>query len=259
MIWKKSWIEVRARMWMAVIGLFAAGAILMTATGPNMMKTATNPQSSVRFAADFAAGFAAQSLEFRIAWMAFLGSVLPMMVAGYAVLLGGAGINAQTNTGMAQVFHGSMLYTLSLPVSRMRLLHTRALAGTGALAVVCATALFAVVVGSRFEGRVVDLGELLPIGLLMFLGGLAFFALSTLLAVYLNEMWQALWGISAIGVLSTAIRFVPGAASLDPFKVMSGERMIARGAFPVFEIGMLLLVAAAFYGAAMYALQKREF
>src|ERR1035438_4342070 len=58
-----------------------------------------------------------------------LGSVLLYIFT--AIFLAGSGINSQTTYGLTSGFHGSMLFTLSLPVSRRRLLFVRA--GLGAL------------------------------------------------------------------------------------------------------------------------------
>ena len=48
-----------------------------------------------------------------------------------AIFLAGSGVNSQTTYGLTSGSHGSMLFTLSLPVSRRRLLFVRA--GLGAI------------------------------------------------------------------------------------------------------------------------------
>ena len=58
-----------------------------------------------------------------------LGTVLLYIFT--AIYLAGSGINSQTMYAATTGFHGSMLFTLSLPASRRRLLFARA--GLGAL------------------------------------------------------------------------------------------------------------------------------
>src|ERR1035438_4815038 len=58
-----------------------------------------------------------------------LGSVMLYIIA--ANFLAGSGVNSQTTYAATSGFHGSMFFTLSLPVSRRQLLFVRA--GLGAL------------------------------------------------------------------------------------------------------------------------------
>jgi len=108
MLWFKAWLETRWRF------AFLVGLILLVWLSLEWI-TATGVHTSVPAA--------------RL-WMGIqLGSVLLYIFT--AIYLAGSGINSQTLYAATTGFHGSMLFTLSLPISRRRLLFARA--GLGAL------------------------------------------------------------------------------------------------------------------------------
>src|SRR5215813_13445347 len=128
MLWYKSWLETR---WRFFIGL---GLLLLSGGGivyvyPQVMKLL--PQASeldtngelgqrikegVELARDFR-GYV---------WSQWMRQNLAQMATLFAIILGSGGPYA----------HGSELFTLSLPVSRRRLVGTRAAAGLGELVVI---------------------------------------------------------------------------------------------------------------------------
>jgi hypothetical protein len=110
MLWFKAWLETRWRFG------FVVGSILLVWVAPFWLPL---------FGLRVPAGFPASKL-----WVAIhLGTVLLYIYA--AIFLAGSGINTQTTYSATSGFHPSMLFTLSLPVSRRRLLLVRA--GLGAL------------------------------------------------------------------------------------------------------------------------------
>jgi hypothetical protein len=101
MLWYKAWLETR---WTLV---FTFGSMLLIWLGPPLL-----------------------GAHWARPWLGFqLGSA--GLYCFTALFLADSGINSQPMYGLAPGFHGSMLFTLSLPVSRRRLLFVRA--GFGAI------------------------------------------------------------------------------------------------------------------------------
>jgi hypothetical protein len=164
MLWFKAWLEVRWRF------VFMVGSILLVWLSP-LWITATGVHSGV-----------AASRQ----WMGLqLGSVLLYIMT--AIYLAGSGINSQTLYAATTGFHGSMFFTLSLPVSRRRLLFVRA--GLGAL-LTCS--LVVIMVGYMLFLRPEATSALQALMYMtrVIVCTMAVYALSVLLACVLDEMWQ---------------------------------------------------------------------
>src|ERR1700685_3404709 len=105
MLWHKGWLETRFRL------LFTLGFTTIILVLQYSARTATPPPGG-------------KSAAFGL--VMFAGPTLVLMVCA---LLGGAGIVTQPSLQATKGLHGSTLFTLSLPVSRLRLLAVRASIG----------------------------------------------------------------------------------------------------------------------------------
>src|ERR1017187_9106791 len=163
MLWYKAWIETRWRFALMV------GLVLLTWLTPLWL-----PSIGIRLPSGVP--------ESRL-WMGVhLGSVLLYIYT--AIFLAGSGINSQTTYGATSGFHGSMLFTLSLPVSRRRLLFVRA--GLGALQT---SALVAIMAGFSLFQRPGATSALQSLAYITraIVCNMAVYALSVLLACLLDE------------------------------------------------------------------------
>jgi len=111
MLWHKGWLETRYRL------LFALGFVVLFQL--LLHRSSATPQG-------------------------ILGLVLfpnPVLVVMSYTMLAGAGVATQPSFVASKGIHGSTLFTLSLPVTRLRLLSVRAaigwLEGSGVIAVLC--------------------------------------------------------------------------------------------------------------------------
>ncbi|MGH9663659.1 MAG: hypothetical protein ACRD9L_04455 [Bryobacteraceae bacterium] len=190
MLWMKGWLETRWRL------LFAVGIILSTLVarafvGVPLEQDARRMMTAVTFLWLFA-----------------------------AVFLAGAGIKTQAAFQATKGLHGSTYVTLSLPVSRFRLLAVRAgigfleTAGIILLSGAVAWALFPMV---RAGSTLADLIKLVLTG---WCCTLTFYAIAVLVAVFLDEMWQV-WGtLIAIGLMKWLTVRYPPPPSLDVFRAI---------------------------------------
>src|ERR1700733_5394066 len=160
MLWYKGWLETRYRILM-VLGMSLLFMFLM-AHG-----VSSNPQPAARF-----------TVPYLFYWV-FV-----------AVLLAGAGINTQSALQATQGLHGSMYFTLSLPVSRFRLLAIRA--GLGMLETACVVAAVCCTTWAVFPGLRAHLTGLDAFEYIVTVSVCIseFYFLSVLLATFLDELWK---------------------------------------------------------------------
>lgn len=226
MLWYKAWLETRWRCLSLVISMVLALLTLLPASA--------SPQ---RF------------------WVG-LALVSTLLNCFAAVYLGGAGVNTQTAYSAMQGFHGSMLFTLSLPVSRRRLFLVRA--GLGALE----TGVFvAITTGATLIWRpeATSLAQALRYGIRAIVCTLAVYALSTLLACFLDEMWQvsgASLVLAAVWMLQTRNAVV---SQLSPLRGMSLISYPLAAPMCWAPLLCALIATAVLLCASVLVLQRKEY
>jgi ABC-2 type transport system permease protein len=174
MLWFKGWLETRLR------ALFGIGMCLFFILLVN--RHATPPAATGQRA---------------LGTFAFVWAILPSMTG-----LAGAGVRTQPAFQAIKGQHGSMYFTLSLPVSRMRILATRAMLGwietTALIAFVCGTA-WAVVPGLRTNVPVAGVAAYF----LTVSGCVSgFYFLSVLFATFLDAQWLPFAGMISVAALA---------------------------------------------------------
>ena len=170
-----------------------------------------------------------------------------------AAYLAGSGINAQTLYSATSGFHGSMLFTLSLPVSRRRLLLTRA--GLGALETASFVLLTA---GVLFVLRPATISAATVLRYLpgALLSTLAIYALSTLLACLLDEMWQFSGTLLLLGALWSLNMRLPAAIPYSPLHGLnlSGYAQTMPWASMAVSLAAIVLLLP----ASLWVLNRKE-
>jgi hypothetical protein len=233
MLWFKAWLEVRWRF------VFMVGSILLVWLSP-MWITATGVQPGAAAARQ---------------WMSIqLGSVLMYIIT--AIFLAGSGVNSQTLYAATTGFHGSMFFTLSLPVSRRRLLFARA--GLGAL-----LTLFLVVI---MAGYVLYLRPEATSALqaLVYLTRviactMPIYALAVLLACVLDEMWQFMGAcIFWVAVFLSQAKF-DWVARVSPLRAMSLNCYPIAAPMPWAPVVASLLLTGIFMWMSVAMLQNKEY
>ncbi|MBL8228314.1 MAG: hypothetical protein JNL98_07550 [Bryobacterales bacterium] len=200
MLWYKSWLELRFRVLCTLFILFCLAAfITFSASG-----FASNESRVQRLVSAIGGGVNHSGISpvetAAIASAMFL--VAAVIAPVMSLMLAGGGMNTQTNYGMTPGFHGSMLYTLSLPVTRRQLLWTRA--GLGAACYGVSLILCVALIGVAYPLCGVPVS---PANLVRFLPGLFagsafFYGLAVLLSAVLDEFWGGMAGFLIIGFLA---------------------------------------------------------
>jgi hypothetical protein len=245
MLWYKSWLETR---WRFLIGL----ALLMCSTvsviliHPQLM--ALVPMAGTIDPGGEIGRQIKESVDLSrtyrgYIWAQLFRQNLAQMGTLFAILLGTGGLFSHSSGGAA-------LFTLSLPVSRNRVVGVRAAAGLGEWLVLAFVPSLLIPVLSPAVGEAYGVGDALAHGACLFVGGSAFFGLAFLLSTVFTDLWRPLLTACAVAVvLATVGQAFRDVSRYGVFGVMSGEVYFRTGALP----WLGLLVGAAVTMALLYA------
>jgi len=193
------------------------------------------------------------------ALVGFIEFSVPSFVVGICAMLSGAGINTQPALQAAKGLHGSTLFTLSLPVSRFRLLAVRAGLGwlemVGEIGALCCS-MWLVLPGLS--------GSVMAVELLEYVGTLiacasALYFLSVFLATFLDDqlrIWGTMIGAVALWSLPNVTR-LPASANI--FRAMGDGSPLIAHAMPWSAMAFSLELAAILFFAALKVVQLREY
>jgi hypothetical protein len=245
MLWYKSWLETR---WRFLIGL---ALLLCTAAGivfsyPKVVKLLTLVPSMdtsgeigrrIREAAEL-------SRDYRgYVWSQWFRQNQTQTWTLFAALLGAGGLFAQTSGGGA-------LFTLSLPVSRNRLMGVRAATTLVELLILALVPSIVIPLVSPAVGESYGLGDALIHSLCLFIAGSVFFSLAFFLSTVFSDVWRPLL---IVVFVSTALGLAEGifreASPIGLFRVMSAESYFRGAGLP----WLGLLVSAGASAAMLYA------
>jgi len=238
MLWMKNWMETRWRFLVAIV------VFSFIVVSSYMQFTNSRPQ--------------ALPAEQRLAGTL---SVFSLFFVMHAVTLAGSGIKTQAPFQMGKGVHGSMHFTLSLPVSRLRLLATRT--GMGALELFAAVLLGVLGLRVLFPRQfpeiafpILDASEYV---FTLFACLLACFCVSVVLATFLDDVWQ-MWGswilLAAIRALTTVVN-IP--EKFDPFRALGSASPFITHTIPWGAVAVCLTFAAALWLLAARIVQTRDY
>ncbi len=227
MLWYKSWLETRWRF------IFSVGAIFLIRL-PGLFR---DPPPADRL------------------WFGLqLGSTLICIFA--ALFLAGAGINSQTTYAATSGFHGSMLFTLSLPVSRRRLFFVRAAAGAIEAGLVIAAMVGLTLYWAPFA---VSASQVFQSGVRVLVCALPVYALSALLACVFDEVWQftgATMCLAALWMLQSRSDLL---ARFSPLRGLSLVSYPATAPMPWAPLIASVAAAAVLLSASVLILDRKQY
>lgn len=224
MLWRKGWLETRWRFSL-MIG-FGLLSIVMGEQGGGL-------QSSEH----------ARNLMGLQAFIAIAA----------AINLAGAGIRTQSPFRAKAGLHGSTQYTLSLPVTRLRLLSVRVAVGiletVGLVTfmIVSAWRLFPLVRGNS------SIGDLFMLLLAAFVCVLCFYFVSVTIAAFLDEMWQVYGSYCLVGLCwwISALLSLPASANLFSFSTDASPLVTHTLPWPALAISLAVSTVLFFLALAI--------
>lgn len=241
MLWYKSWLETR---WRFLIGLAllmcSAGALVLAYPRVRDLLPLAPPVEvggelgrRIREAMEVAR-------EYRgYVWSQGFQQNLSNLGTLFAVLLGTGGL----------VSGGAALFTLSLPISRRRLLGTRVAAGLAEWLVLAFAPALLIPLLSPAVGESYSVGAALVHGVCFFVAGSVFFSLAILLSTVFGDVWRPLLIALLIAMALGTIEIFADLSRFGIYSVMSGSSYFRTGALPWGG----LLVSAAASAAMLYA------
>jgi ABC-2 type transport system permease protein len=258
MLWYRAWLETR---WRFVIGLVllicsAVGFVLVypavlrrlplaSAMGVSGMNGVIGEQ--IKEAVELAS-------EYRgYVWWQWFRQNLPQTWTVFAALLGTGGLLAQTTGGGA-------LFTLSMPVSRTRLLGVRAATGLTELLVLAIVPALVVPLVSPVIGQSYSVTDALVHSLCLFIAGSVFFSLAFLLSTVFADVWRpALIVIVIATVWGFAEQVSNDLSRYGIFRVMTAQAYFRTGEVPWAGLFICAAVSAAMCYAAVVNMARRDF
>jgi hypothetical protein len=183
-------------------------------------------------------------------WAQWFRQQPPQLGTLFAVLLGTGGL-------LSQSAHGS-LFTLSLPVSRERLIAVRAAAGLGELFVLTFAASLAIPLTSPAIGQTYSVWSALVHAACWFAAAAVFFSLAVLLSTVFSDIWRPLLLACAVAFALAIADFVfRGLAPYSIYGLMTAASYFRTGSIPWVGLAASAAVSTGvLYGASVNFARK---
>src|SRR3954469_8991603 len=255
MLWYKSWLETRWRflIGLALVVVSAASTVLTYPQVVGLLSAISTPNLTGAIGRRVHETLEL-SRDYRgYVWSQAIRQNLLQMSALFAVLLGTGGLLAHGSGGGA-------LFTMSLPVSRKRVLGVRAATGLGELFVLALAPALLLPLLSPAIGESYPVADALIYGACMFVAGSVFFSLALLLLTIFSGVWRplliALCPATALGRIDVALHDV---SPFSFFGVMSGENYFHGHGLPWPGLVASAAASAALLYGAGTNLARRDF
>jgi hypothetical protein len=228
MLWKKGWYETRTRL---LVVLAVVVVITVLTMDPAPAAAGSGPLVAA--------------------------TMIPAMLA--ALLLPGAGVKTQLGgLQRSKGLHGSMYYTLSLPVTRTRLFNVRVSLGLAETAVIQVLTYFAIWLVHP-AGTNAMRSDMLKHGVAASFCVTAVYSLGVFFAAFLDEVYQH-WAtvFTVVGTIVILSR-VPLPASMDAFLVLSLASPLNTHTMPWIAMAVLLGLSGMMLLIALKIVQFQEY
>lgn len=261
MLWYKAWLETRFRF-LTGAALVAAVCAFFVLGNPFILGTWREHQQLHPHEAELPWILRAAADYPYFIWHFLFRSMLQQLWVLVALLIGLGGLSRESAQGAAG-------FTLSLPVSRRRLVLARAAVGCIEIAVLGLIPALLIPALSLFIGKPYPISQGIAHALLMVLGGVVFFSLGVFLSTAIeSEHTPALVGAAGIALFYFVLQPyaddgapVPfGLKLIDASRVMAGAPYLTSpAAFPLWGVGLSLLAAFALFLFSLRMTEKRDY
>lgn len=255
MLWHKAWLETRWRFisGLVILTVMAGGSVydyLATQRLLPMLNSTITPPAQGGLAGVIAEAIELQK-DFRgfIFYRAFRDNLTQMGVL-FAVLLGCGGL-------LSEAKKGSALFTLSLPITRRRLLGVRTATGLAQCLAIAMIPPLIIPVLAPAIGQQFSVVDALAHGLCLFFVGALFFSLASFLSTMFGDIWRPL--LIAVVIACGAVIVQVAVPEFGLFRVMSGETYFRTGALPWMGFLTTAVLASALLYSASETLERRDF
>jgi|ERR1017187_1936086 hypothetical protein len=237
MLWYKGWLETRFKV-LFTLDMVAFFLAVQYSTRSSSVRPNSKAGAIVLLAVLFGNG------------------ILATMTC---VMLAAAGIATQPTFQASKGLHGSTLFTLSLPVSRLRLLAVRAAVGGFEGIAIIAMLCWGTWLLSPLLRATVPPAEMAEYAATLIACCSVLYFLSVLLATFLDDQWRT-WGtmIAAVAIWWLSHKaWLP--ASIDIAQAIGKSSPLIAHTMPWAAMAFSIALAAAFSFAALKVVQTREY
>jgi hypothetical protein len=197
-------------------------------------------------------GLAAQQSFRGFVWWQWYRQNLTYLVVIFGALLGSGGLLVKS--GSATLFT-----TLSLPVSRTRLMSTRAAMGLAELLALAIVPSLVLPLLAPSIGQSYSVVDVLAHGACMFIVGSVFFSLAALLSNDFADVWRPVLIACVVAALIGMFEYIPAVSQYGMFRVMNGETYYRGAGLPWIGLVVNAGIAAALLRTAAVSLAYRDF
>jgi len=169
----------------------------------------------------------------------------------FAAIIGTGGLLSQTAA--------SRLFTLSLPVSRERLLAARAAAGLGQMLALTVVPALVIVLVSPLVGRSFPLLEALAYALCAFVGSAVFFSVAFFFSSLFGSVWAPIVLTLCAGAALGALDRITGADRFSLIRMVHGESYFRGHGLPWPMLAVSLAVSATLLYAGTRLVARQDF
>lgn len=255
MLWYKAWLETRWRFVIGVIilGVSACGAVLAYPELRKLLEAMPEVDLGGAIGRRIAEG-AELAREYRgYVWSQWFRQNMTEQLSLFAAVLGTGGLLAQTTGGGA-------LFTLSLPVSRTRLLGVRAVTGLTELLVLALTPAIVLPLVSPVIGERYSVGDALVHSACMFVAGSVLFSIAFLLSTVFRDVWRpALLTLCVAFGLALVEQLFAGASRFGLFGLMCAESYFRGDGLPWLRLLVGASISATLLVAATRNIARQDF
>ncbi len=254
MLWHKAWLETR---WRFLIGLalLVCSACFVVLSYPVVQRLLSQLPNldaggdlgrQLRQQADLLATYRGY------VWSQWFSRNMAQAWTLCAAIIGTGGLLNQASRGA--------LYTLSMPVSRHRLLGVRASLSLAELFALAFIPSLALPLLSPLVGQSYGIADALVHASCIFVGGSVFFSLAFLLSTVFSDVWRpALLALLAAGALSLAEQALRGSLPSGLFFVMNAEGYFRGAGVPWLGLASRAVMSAALIYGAMVNIARQDF
>lgn len=253
MLWYKHWLETRWRFYTGLAVLTAMSAV-MVFTEPLTSAAMDNFQDPGGMLGDILREQIALSKTYEgYVWVQWFSKNLLFGWLLFAILIGVGGVVTESSRGGA-------LFTLSLPVTRRRMLAVRAATGASELVVLALVPSLLISLLSLLIGETYSVAEAIVYVMLTVAGGIVFFAFSILLStIFSDKIKPIVVGLITVFVLEAISLLFKKFTPYSVTRIMSGDSYFRTGELPVAGLVASLAVAALMFYLSLRIVERRDF
>lgn len=217
-MWRKAWIETR--WWIVLMLVLNLGIATLLLDSPAQ------------------------------AWHGILDGAVPLEAVINGIMVAGTGLGTRTSYRPLVAIDPSMLFTLSLPITRRRLVLTRVAVGLLGMTALIGLTMAAYRLFAPGVRELAPIAAYLGYAVAVWSVGAVAFGISTLLSAWLDQLWRV---YATMGVMFGLLFGVPAARIWRP--MLDGEPL---GAASVGGIAVALVLAGLLIEAAVRSVEWRD-